>query len=205
MFSHLEVLVEEYSAAVVLDNLLPQMLPKGVEFEIRSFQGKTDLIKQLPARLKGYRSWIPKDWRILVLCDRDQENCYALKEKLESLAVSSGFTTKTSHPDGFFSVVNRIVIEELEAWLLGDPDAVVTAYPRVPKSFSRQRRYRSPDDIVGAWEALEALLQSKRYHLGGLNKVEAARKISQHMNPRTNRSYSFNQFCEGVVSLCKSC
>ncbi len=34
---HLEVLVEEYSAEVVLKNLLPKILPSDVEFEIHSF------------------------------------------------------------------------------------------------------------------------------------------------------------------------
>ncbi|WP_008313064.1 hypothetical protein [Leptolyngbya sp. PCC 6406] len=87
MFTHLEVLVEEYSAEVALYNLLPKVLPEGVDFKIRSFQGKADLIKKLPQRLKGYRSWIPSDWRILVLCDRDQEDCRELKRKLEDHAI----------------------------------------------------------------------------------------------------------------------
>lgn len=202
MFTHLEVLVEEYSAEVALYNLLPKVLPEGVEFQIRSFQGKADLIKKLPKRLKAYRSWIPSEWRILVLCDRDQENCHELKKKLEDHTILSGFTTKTTHPNGCFTVVNRIAIEELEAWFLGDSNAVVKAYPRVSENFSTQSRYRNPDEITGGtWEALEALLQNKKYHLGGLNKIEAAQAISQHMKPTDNRSPSFQSFCEGIASL----
>jgi hypothetical protein len=201
MFTHLEVLVEEYSAEVALHNLLPKILPDGVEFEIRSFQGKADLIRKLPQRLKGYRSWIPSDWRILVLCDRDQEDCYELKKKLEDYAILSGFTTKSSYPEGHFTVVNRIAIEELEAWFLGDSAAVIKAYPRVSANFSSQSRYRNPDGIMGTWEALQALLQGKKYHLGGLNKVEAAREISQYMEPTANRSPSFQIFYEGIASL----
>ena len=59
MFKHLEVLVEEYSAEAALNNLLPKILPTEIEFKILSFRGKTDLLKKLPSRLKGYRSWIP--------------------------------------------------------------------------------------------------------------------------------------------------
>jgi hypothetical protein len=57
---HLEILVEEYSAEIALANLLPKILPPDVEFEIHSFQGKTDLLKKLPQRLKGYRPWLPR-------------------------------------------------------------------------------------------------------------------------------------------------
>ena len=94
MFKHLEVLVEEYSAEVALQNLLPKILPTDVDFNIRSFRGKSDLLRKLPERLKGYRSWISEDYRILVLCDRDNENCHDLKKKLEDCAILSGFTTK---------------------------------------------------------------------------------------------------------------
>ncbi|MEQ9372745.1 MAG: hypothetical protein RIG63_27555 [Coleofasciculus chthonoplastes F3-SA18-01] len=86
--SHLEVLVEEYSAKVALDNLLPKILPSDVEFELHSFQGKSDLLKKLPQRLKGYRSWLPDDWRIVVLCDRDNDDYQDLKKALKIMPFS---------------------------------------------------------------------------------------------------------------------
>lgn len=58
---HLEVLVEEPSLGEVLLNLLPKILPKEVDFKIHSFQGKKNLLKQLPNRLKGYSEWIPEE------------------------------------------------------------------------------------------------------------------------------------------------
>jgi len=199
---HLEVLVEEYSAEVALQNLLPKVLPSYVEFAIRSFQGKTDLLKKLPQRLKAYRPWLPKDWRIVVLCDRDNEDCQALKKKLEEYAVQSGFTTKSSTLDQQFTVLNRIVIEELEAWFLGDAQAVVKAYSCVPANFANRKRYRDPDAITGGtWEALQSLLQSKGYFPGGLNKVEAARTISQCMEIQNNCSASFQCFHSGLTAL----
>jgi hypothetical protein len=202
MFRHLEVLVEEYSAEVALQSLLPRILPPNISYDIRSFRGKSDLLRKLPDRLKGYRSWIPDDWRILILCDQDNEDCRELKRKLENHAVLSGFTTKSSSNSNQFIVLNRIAIEELEAWFLGDPQAIKKAYPRVPTSFISQKRYRVPDDIPeGTWEALQALLQNFDYHVGGLNKVEAARQISQYLEPENNRSTSFQVFYSGLLAL----
>ena len=202
MFTNLEVLVEEYSAEVALEHLLPKILPVGIDFNIRHFRGKPDLLKQLPRRLKGYRSWIPDDWRILVLCDRDNEDCYELKKQMENCAILSGFTTKTSSRSNQFIVLNRIAIEELEAWFLGDAQALTKAYPRVPKSFATQKRYRTPDSISGGtWEALQGLLQTHSYHMGGLNKVEAARDISQYLEPTANCSTSFQAFHSGLLAL----
>jgi hypothetical protein len=202
MFKYLEVLVEEYSAEVALQNLLLKILPSDIDFNIRSFRGKSDLLRKLPERLKGYRSWISDDCRILVLCDRDDEGCYELKKKLEDFAILSGFTTKSSTESNQFIVLNRIAIEELEAWFLGDVQALTKAYPRVPSSFANQRRYRIPDSVAGGtWEALQALLQNYNYHIGGLNKVQAARDVSQYMDPESNSSSSFQVFYSGLLCL----
>ncbi|WP_446344185.1 DUF4276 family protein [Coleofasciculus sp. F4-SAH-05] len=199
---HLEVLVEEYSAKVALENLLPKILPSPVDFEIHSFQGKKDLLNKLPQRLKGYHSWLPDDWRILILCDRDNDNCQNLKEILENHAIVSGFITKSSTLSQQFTVLNRIAIEELEAWFLGDATAICQAYPKIAKSFATQQRYRYPDAITGGtWEALEALLKGKGYHQGGLNKVEAARTISEYMQPQNNQSPSFQCFNAGIQAF----
>jgi hypothetical protein len=199
---HLEILVEEYSAEIALANLLPKILPPDVEFEIHSFQGKTDLLKKLPQRLKGYRPWLPEDWRIVVLCDRDEDDCRELKQKLENFAIQNGFTTKSSQSSRPFVLLNRIAIEELEAWLLGDPQAIEQAYPGVSANFITRKRYRNPDAITGGtWEALQSLLQNKGYFPGGLNKVEAARIITQHMETQNNCSTSFQCFCTGLAVL----
>ncbi|NEP61870.1 MAG: DUF4276 family protein [Symploca sp. SIO2G7] len=202
--SHLEVLVEEYSAEIALENLLPKILPSHVEFEIRSFQGKKDLLKKLPQRLRGYRPWLPDDWRIVVLCDRDNDHCQDLKKTLEEYAIISGFTTKSSTSSKQFTILNRIAIEELEAWFLGDATAIHQAYPKIVPNFVTKQRYRNPDAIKGGtWEALEALLQEKGYHQGGLNKVEAARTISEYMQPQNNCSPSFQCFYSGVQAIIK--
>lgn len=200
--THLEALVEEYSAEAALEILLPKLLPSHVEFEIRSFRGKADLFKNLPNRLKGYSQWLPEDWRILVMCDRDEDDCLALKKTLETFATQNGFTTPSTTSSNQFQVLNRIIIEELEAWFFGDAEAVSKAYPKIPTTFSTKGKYRKPDDISGGtWEALERLLQKKGYHPGGLNKVQAARDISPHMAHTRNQSGSFRCFYTGLAAL----
>jgi hypothetical protein len=83
---HIEVLVEELSMKEALQNLLPKILGETNSFDIYPYQGKRDLISKLPQRLKGYKSWLPDDYRIVVLVDEDREDCKALKKKLEEIA-----------------------------------------------------------------------------------------------------------------------
>ena len=66
------------------------------------------------------------------LVDEDRQNCNELKTRLENTAHEAGFVTKSSTlPFGDFQVVNRLAIEELEAWFFGDIAALRGAYPRV--------------------------------------------------------------------------
>lgn len=200
---NLEVLVEERSAEQALRVLLPRMVPSA-DFEVRVFQGKTDLLKKLPDRLKGYANWITRaDTCLIVLVDRDDDNCRVLKTNLEQTAAAAGFLTAAVAPLGCrVEVVNRIAVEELEAWFFGDVAALCAAYPGVPVSLGHQAKYRDPDAIAGGtWEALERVLQERRYHLAGLAKVTAAAEIAQHMNVDVNRSRSFQVFRDGVRRL----
>ncbi len=200
---HLEFLVEEASAEAALKNLIPKIISPDVTFDIHPYEGKTDLIKKIPKRLKGYTHWIPIDWRIVVLIDQDQQDCLMLKQTLEQAAQDAGLITKTSVKSNCtFLVLNRIAIEELEAWFFGDVEAIQKAYPRIPSNLDLKAKFRIPDAITGGtWEALEKVLQKSGYYKGGLPKVETARNISSYMNPHSNRSRSFQVFRDGLLSL----
>lgn len=199
---HIEFLVEEQSAEAALANLIPKIVGPEVRFKIHPFQGKPNLLARLPERLRGYRQWLPEDWRIVVLLDADNEDCRVLKEKLERMAADAGLTTRTAAGGERFQVLNRMAIEELEAWFLGDEEALRAAYPRVARNLAQKEKYRDPDAIAGGtWEALERLLQNGGYFRGGLGKVSAAREISRHMVPERNRSRSFQIFREGLLEL----
>lgn len=113
----------------------------------------------------------------MVLIDGDREDCYELKAELEERARAIGFHTKSSPgKKGDFQVLNRLAIEELEAWFLGDISAIRAAYPKVSPSIGQKSNFRDPDAIKGgAWEALERILKKKAgYHRGGLGKIKAA-------------------------------
>ena len=77
---HLEFFVEEESAERLLQGLLPKVLGRSDSFFAHVFQGKPDLLDKLPARLKGYQTWLPPDWRIVVLVDEDRQDCPELPE-----------------------------------------------------------------------------------------------------------------------------
>jgi hypothetical protein len=83
-----------------------------------------------------------------VLVDADQDDCRALKRTLEDAASAVGLPTRSAvGAAGGFVVLNRIAIEELEAWFLGDVEAVATAYPGVPLSLGQRQRFRDPDAV----------------------------------------------------------
>ena len=196
---HIEFFLEEPSTEETLKALLPKILSNEVTFDFLVFEGKDDLLNNLSARLNGYR-WIPGDWRIMILIDEDRRDCHELKEKLERTAHEAGFGTKTSTlPNTDFQIVNRLAIEELEAWFFGDIEALHAAYPRVSRNLQYQARYRDPDAIPGGtYEALERLLIERNYYTDKLPKTEVAQNIAQYMEPSRNRSKSFQVFVEGL-------
>ena len=195
---HLEFFVEEQSAEAALKILIPRILPE-ISFHIYPFQGKQNLLKNLHNRLIAYRNWITEEYKIIVLVDRDSDDCHKLKDRLETIASNVGLKTLTSSPDQF-QVINRIAIEELEAWFFGDAEAIHRAYHRVPATLGRKPPYRYPDAINGGtWERLEKVL--KHSHPGGLEKIRAARDISAHMDPDRNCSPSFQAFRDALKSI----
>lgn len=191
---HCELLVEERSAKHALDHLLPRLLGGTATFRIHPFRGKLDLLRKLPQRLAGYAR-LPVDFRVVVLIDADNEDCRALKRKLDTTADRAGLAPRTR-------VLNRLAIEELEAWFFGDIEALRAAYPRLPSTLAARRRYRRPDAIVGGtWEALERELQRAGYYRNGMPKTVVADRVGRHLHPDRNRSPSFRAFCSGLRRL----
>lgn len=197
---HVELLVEEASMEAALRALFPALLG-DIGFEVHRFQGKNGLLQELPARLRGYAAWLPASWRIVVIVDRDDDPCEELKQQLDGVAREAGLAVR--RPGGApWQVVNRLAIEELEAWFFGDWDAVRAAYPRVPATIPAKQPYRAPDAIRGGTcEAFERVLQQAGYFAGGLRKIEAAREVARHMAAARNRSPSFGKLREILVEL----
>jgi hypothetical protein len=200
---HIEFLLEEASAEEALRNLVPMIVGSEVSFQMHTFQGKRDLLKNVGRRLLGYRHWLPDNWGIVVLLDEDRQDCHALKAQLEQASEGAGLTTKSSAQGrDCFKVLNRIAIEELEAWFFGDIEALASAYPGVTSALAKKAKYRNADAIRGGtWETLEDLLRRLGHHRAGLEKIRAAREISAHMDPERNRSKSFQVFRDGLRAL----
>jgi len=175
-----------------LKGLLPRVLLEGCTFACRVFRGKEDLLRKLGNRLKGYRHWLPDGWRIVVVVDRDNDDCSELKDKLEQAADHAGLLTRSRCQDGEWQVVNRIAIEELEAWYFGDWAAVRQAYPRVPLNVPNKAPCRDPNDIQGpTWEAFERILKrtkqirsrrgSRRLHRPGAQPFAEFQSVLQSL------------------------
>ena len=181
---HIEVFVEEKSMERFLTVFLPKILPEkwilNQNIFIRSFEGKQDLQKSLPKKIKVFSNWhVPIG--IIVLQDQDSSDCRVLKSKLSNLITDNG---DVPH-------LIRIVCKELESWYFGDLTAVGLAYPnfRVDK-FQRLSKYRTPDLVNASFE-LQKILPD-------FQKVISASKIAQFIDENKNSSESFNQFVIGL-------
>ncbi len=212
---HFEVLVEDKSGEKCLNILIPKIIPDQATFRIKSYKGagkipkdlrgKTDpmhrvLLDRLPKLLSGYGKTYqssPGLNTVIVVCDLDNkvkdEFLIELAEVLESCHPK---------PNAFFC----LAIEEGEAWLLGDINAITTAYPNAKVEVLRT--YVN-DSICGTWELLaEAIypgglkkLCKNGYSVIGLEKSKWAENISPHINICENKSPSFQFFRETLKKL----
>ena len=197
---HLVVMVEEPFMEVFLREVLPAILGQGTTFDLHPFQGKQDLMDKLQSRLRAYARWLPENSRILVLVDRDDDDCTELKERMDRITAAAHLRTPSTAGKRPWQVANRVAIEELEAWYFGDWDAVRESYPKVKVTIPSKAQFRDPDRIAGGtWEAFERVMQAAGYFKTGLRKLEAAREIGARSVPERNRSRSFQVFREAVM------
>jgi hypothetical protein len=184
-----EFLLEEPSMANALKIILPQILPKGFELGINCFlrphQGKQDLKKSIPKKIKTFsKFYIPS--KIIIVHDQDSNDCKILKSELAKLCGDNGNCP----------VLIRIACRELENWYLGDMAAINKIYSDFkPKNHRYKSKFRTVDNTHGSDE-LESLIPT-------FQKGYASRNIPYHMNIANNRSISFNHFIVGVMKFLK--
>lgn len=199
----IEFLVEEQSAEEALKHLLPRLIGQRARWKLINLGSKYKLLKALPQRLAAYHQRIDQgeDLRMVVLVDRDNDNCETLKRQLEQMAENAGLATKSA-PDahGRFLVLNRIVVEELESWFIGDPAALRKAFSRLPAINENAGIFRNPDN-GGSWEALHRFLKRHGIYKSSFPKIDAARRIAPHLEFERNRSRSFQAFVSGMEAL----
>lgn len=199
----IEILVEEPSAEEALRHLLPKIVQHRARYSLINMGSKHKLLKALPQRLKAYKQRIDQGerLRLVVLVDRDRDDCMKLKRELERMAHAAGLITKSSpEAAGGFTVLNRIVIEELESWFVGDPAALRRAFPSLPSIDANKGIFRNPDN-GGSWEALHRFLKRHGIYRQSFPKIDAARRIAPHMDMAGNRSGSFHMFVRGMNAV----
>ena len=205
MTREIQIHVEEPSMEAFKQALLPRMLTSAVAWKIIDYGSKQQLLARLPQRLLGYAqydaAYRPK---LMVLVDRDDDDCAALKAQLETACEAALLRTKGRPADsGDFDVVNRIVVEELEAWFFGDPEALQEVWPGTRRSLGKAA-YRDPDAVRGGThEALLRVLKSAGHlrDADRLPKIEIARIMGHVLNVQRSRSSSFQHFQTGLDAL----
>lgn len=193
---HAEFLVEDYSTEETVAILLSRLLADHPErtAQVASFDGKHGMLGQLRERF-GILARTPYVDRVIVVIDQDRDDCEELKRRIYEDAVAARLVYR-NQTTAESALRIRIAMTELESWFIGDPAAVLAAYPRLSERDLRLRRNEPPDALPDAWEWLERRLMQRRYFPQGLRKIEAARAIAPHLNlsPEANASRSFRLF-----------
>ncbi len=171
------IFTEEESMNAALEALMQRQFPdliQGLDWFVIDFDGKSDLEKCFPERMK---KWNYGDPLFVILRDNDGGDCRKLKQRLEKLATPIGKPFKV-----------RVVCQELESWFIGDSEAVHAAFPACRFS-NTTAKYRDPDKLTNASQELAVLT-------GDATKTGRASMIAPHLEPTRNRSRSFQVFFE---------
>ncbi len=212
------MLVEDQSGSIALEVILEKILgANGADhsWRIRAYRGigrlpkglrgvtrpqDRILLDRLPRLLRGYGRSLPDSGAVVVVVDLDDRSCHNFKRDLLGVLDSCSPRPRT---------LFRIAIEEIEAWLLGDLNAVRKAYPgaKLPVLMGYVQ-----DSICGTWETLAdavdaggaAALRRSGYPELGRAKCEWAEKIAPHLDIDANASKSFQVFRDGVRRLAGS-
>lgn len=210
-------LIEDKSGKTLIDALMSKIQEKykNVMYDCKAFSGiggftrkntiketKTGkLLNDLTTYLKGFnKSLAGIESSVVIVLDNDERNTEVFKTQLEYIVTSNMITI-----DHIFA----IAVEEIEAWLLGDIDAVISAYPNAKRQILNN--YEN-DHICGTWETL-----ANAIYPGGLSKMkkdcptfvekgkiksEWAKNIGSFMDIENNESPSFQFF---ITELKKRC
>ncbi len=175
-------LLEEPSMREVLQAILPGILPPEISLRLVAHEGKQDLERSIPRKL---RAWQNPEARFVIIRDQDAANCEVLKQHLLQLCETAGRT----------NCLVRIVCRELESWFLGDLNAVSQAFdlPKLSKLKDKEK-FRNPDHLGNAASELQKLV-------GNYSKIGGARAIAPHLDLAGNQSHSFQVFLEGLQRL----
>jgi len=177
--------LEEASAKVLLEGLLPRLLPMDKVAPLYVvFEGKQDLEKQLGRKLRGWRA---PDSCFVVLRDQDSADCEDVKSRLVEICDEA----INARP------LVRVACREIESWYLGDLAAVEEVFSiKGLAQRSAKRPFRNPDRLGSPSLELEKMTE------GRYQKVRGSRALAPHLAlDGSNRSRSFGVFLSGIQRL----
>lgn len=174
-------LLEEPSMNALLEVLLPRLVPQATCVLV-PHEGKRDLCKSIPRKLKAWRT---PGAKFIVVHDQDSADCRKLKQEILALV---------PHARRHDTII-RIACHELESWILGDLHAVARAFDKPTiANLGVQQKFRDPDALGNPAEELFKLVP-------GYQKVSGARRVAEFFDSGQNTSQSFAAFLEAVVRL----
>lgn len=200
-------MIEDQSTEVLVRKVMDYFtnLYTDITFDCKSFKGiggftpkntvkemKTGkLLNDLATYMRGFdKSLQGIPAVIIVVVDNDDRDTEEFRKSMEKVAEDNNI--ETDH-------VFCIAVEEMEAWLLGDAQAIKQAYPNARLNVISSYEQ---DSICGTWEVLADVV----YHGGkkkisklsygeiGKLKSEWADKIGSYMEFENNLSPSFCSF-----------
>lgn len=183
--ARVEILVEEPSMKEFLTVVLPKVIENpwqlNENYFIRSFEGKSDLQKNIPSKIRAFSHWKHEAIGVVIIQDQDSADCKVLKQQLITICNENGDCDK----------MVRIVCRELESWYLGDFEAIGKAYPAFRfQNYVNKSKFRIPDNCNG-YDELKKILPE-------FQKVGGAKRIAPFINLTENKSVSFNQTVTGL-------
>ena len=206
---HFQFLIEDQSSEVLVYSVMNKLVTNtdDITFNCKSFRGlggftKKNTIKEtkegkLLNDLATYMRGFNKSLKgiaaaIIVVLDNDDRDTNQFESELINVAQSNMID---------IDYVFCIAVEEVEAWLLGDQNAVAFAYPNARQQILHSYKQ---DSICGTWEVLADVVysggvrqlkkDSASYAEIGKLKSEWAYNIGKYMNIEFNFSPSFMSF-----------
>ena len=213
---HIEILCEDKSGSVVLEYITARFLQDNdfdCTYAIRPHRGKgrmpdnflvkpnrfaSGLMDLLPAKVRAYADvYAPNELILVVVMDSDNDSYNKIYTELER--VMQKFGCKLPYVIG-------ISVEEMESWLLGDRQAILSAYPQA--SMTVIDNYEQ-DSICGTWEVLARAIYGNSaerlikigYPAIGQYKYEWASTISPYLKIYENKSPSFKRYIKQLTRV----
>lgn len=210
---YFQFLIEDQSTGILVNHIMEKLKAQygttDILWDIKTFNGighlrkngtaleqKTGkLLNDLPMYMRGFDKKLScmGNATIVVVLDNDKRDVEQFRKELERIAHTNMIVC-----DHVFC----IAIKELEAWLLGDIQAIIEAYPNAKVQYLK--RYEQ-DGICETWEVLADIVYPKglsalrkkaggSYSEIGKAKCEWADSIGKCLHLSQNASPSYRYF-----------